>query len=206
MAPLITRGLPADAPNIIFILVDDHRWDALSTLGHPIVKTPNLDRLCHEGVRFENAFVTTSLCSPSRANFSTGQYARTHGVKNNLTHWNNNNLTFFEPLKAAGYDTAFIGKWHMPGKLPELKGVDRFISFTVQGGQGQYFDCLPDCLSKRFIPFGANGGLRDSHGGMECRTNLPGLRGVFSIRNRLLRFQHRVYASALLLVHGDGSL
>jgi arylsulfatase A-like enzyme len=135
------QGQTADSPNIVFILVDDHRWDALSILNHPMVQTPNLDRLCQEGVRFENAFVTTSLCSPSRASFLTGQYARTHGVQNNLTPWNNTNRTFFEQLKAAGYDTAFIGKWHMPGKLPQLKGVDRFITFTVQGGQGRYFDC-----------------------------------------------------------------
>jgi N-acetylglucosamine-6-sulfatase len=141
MLPLNTWSQPADSPNIIFILVDDHRWDALSILGHPVVQTPNLDRLCREGVRFENAFVTTSLCSPSRASFLTGQYARTHGVKNNLTPWNNNNHTFFEQIKAAGYDTAFIGKWHMPGKLPQLRGVDRFITFTVQAGQGRYFDC-----------------------------------------------------------------
>jgi N-acetylglucosamine-6-sulfatase len=128
-------------PNIIFILTDDHRWDALGILGHPVVETPNLDRLCEEGVRFENAFVTTSLCSPSRASFLTGQYASTHGVKNNLTPWNNDNVTFLELLKKAGYDTSFIGKWHMPGQLPRLRGVDQFITFTVQGGQGRYFDC-----------------------------------------------------------------
>ncbi|MBW2613565.1 MAG: sulfatase-like hydrolase/transferase [Deltaproteobacteria bacterium] len=62
-------GHTADAPNIIFILTDDHRWDALSILGHPMVQTPNLDRLCREGVHFKNAFVTTSLCSPSRTSF-----------------------------------------------------------------------------------------------------------------------------------------
>jgi N-acetylglucosamine-6-sulfatase len=128
-------------PNIVFILSDDHRWDALSCKGHPFIKTPNLDKLAAEGVLFENAFVTSSLCSPSRASFLTGQYAHTHGVKNNLTHWNDDNVTFLEILKGAGYDTAFIGKWHMPGRLPELRGVDRFITFTVQGGQGRYFDC-----------------------------------------------------------------
>jgi N-acetylglucosamine-6-sulfatase len=61
---------------------------------------------------------------------------------NNLTPWNNNNVTFLELLKKTGYDTAFIGKWHMPGEgLPQLKGVDQFISFTVQRGQGKYFNC-----------------------------------------------------------------
>lgn len=129
-------------PNIIFILSDDHRWDAMSCMGHPFIKTPNLDRLAREGVHFKNAFVTTSLCSPSRASFLTGQYAHTHGVKNNLTTWKDGNVTFLELMKKAGYDTAFIGKWHMPGEgLPRLRGVDRFVSFTVQAGQGQYLDC-----------------------------------------------------------------
>ena len=128
-------------PNIIFILSDDHRWDHLSIVGHPFVETPNLDRLAAEGILFENAFVTTSLCSPSRASFITGTYAHTHGVKNNITPWSDDNITFMELLKNAGYDTAFIGKWHMPGDLPDPRGIDEFITFTVQGGQGKYFDC-----------------------------------------------------------------
>jgi N-acetylglucosamine-6-sulfatase len=128
-------------PNIIFILSDDHRWDHLSYVGHPFIDTPNMDRLAREGVHFDNAFVTTSLCSPSRASFLTGNYPHTHGVRNNITVWNNENVTFMELLKGAGYDTSFIGKWHMPGKLPELRGVDQFVTFTIQGGQGRYFDC-----------------------------------------------------------------
>jgi len=93
-------------------------------------------------VRFKNAFVTTSLCSPSRATFLTGLYPHRHGVKNNLTPWTGEHPTFLEILAAAGYDCAFIGKWHMPGKgLPQLKGVDPFISFTAVAGQGKYFDC-----------------------------------------------------------------
>ncbi len=128
-------------PNIIFILSDDHRWDAMSCMGHPVVRTPAMDRLAREGVLFENAFVTTSLCSPSRASFLTGQYAHNHGVKNNLLPWNDRNVTFLELLKKEGYTTGFIGKWHMPGKLPRLRGLDRFITFTASGGQGIYFDC-----------------------------------------------------------------
>lgn len=137
------KGVAASRPNIIFILSDDHRWDHLSNMGHPFLMTPNLDRLASEGVHFTNAFVTTSLCSPSRASFLTGQYAHRHGVKNNLTPWNDRQMTFLEVLKKAGYRTAFIGKWHMPGRLPELTGkaVDHFVTFTAQEGQGQYFDC-----------------------------------------------------------------
>ena len=130
------------SPNIIFILTDDHRWDALSSMGHPVIKTPHLDRLADEGILFQNAFVTTSLCSPSRASFLTGQYPHRHGVVTNHTPWDNRNVTFLEILKSAGYETAFIGKWHMPGKgLPPLRGVDHFISFTKEGGQGIYYNC-----------------------------------------------------------------
>jgi arylsulfatase A-like enzyme len=128
-------------PNIVFILSDDHRWDFLSCVGHPFVETPSLDRLADEGILFSNTFVTTSLCSPSRASFLTGQYAHTHGVQNNLTPWRDENLTFLELLKKAGYDTAFIGKWHMPGRLPDPRGVDLFITFTIQAGQGRYWKC-----------------------------------------------------------------
>jgi len=129
-------------PNVIVILSDDHRWDHLGIAGHPFLRTPNLDRLASEGVLFENAFVTTSLCSPSRASFLTGTYAHTHGVKNNITPWTGTRITFLEILKNAGYDTAFIGKWHMPGdRLPTLRFLDEFVSFSVKAGQGKYFNC-----------------------------------------------------------------
>jgi N-acetylglucosamine-6-sulfatase len=151
-APDPTAGIPAsvpvnpdllrpDRPNFVFILTDDHRWDHLSAMGHPFLETPNMDRLADEGVLFENAFVTTSLCSPSRASLLTGQTAATHGVQNNLTPWPETSTTFLELLAAAGYRNAFIGKWHMPGRLPNLRGVEQFITFTVQAGQGRYFDC-----------------------------------------------------------------
>ena len=94
--PLNAAAATETPPNILFILTDDHRWDALSILGHPVVETPNLDRLCREGVRFENAFVTTSLCSPSRASFLTGQYASVHGIQNNFSRWDpDKDRTFF---------------------------------------------------------------------------------------------------------------
>ncbi len=127
-------------PNIIFILIDDLRWDHLSCMGHPFVKTPNIDRLAREGVHFTNAFCTTSLCSPSRASFLTGNYAHTHGVKDNLTPWDNDkNRTFFEGLKKAGYRNAFIGKWHMPGRIPKLPGRRPFHHHRGPGRPGALF-------------------------------------------------------------------
>ncbi|MBN2223423.1 MAG: sulfatase [Deltaproteobacteria bacterium] len=140
---LFAQTLPK-RPNILFVLTDDHRWDCMGAMGHPFLKTPTMDRIANEGVLFENAFVTTSLCSPSRASFLTGQYASTHGVINNFSRWDEDqNITFLQHLKeAAGYDTAFIGKWHMPGGgLPNLPGVDLFISFTKKDGQGDYLNC-----------------------------------------------------------------
>jgi N-acetylglucosamine-6-sulfatase len=140
-------ALPAEAaggdghPNFLFVLSDNQRWDFMGCAGHPFVRTPHLDRLAEEGVLFSNAFVTTSLCSPSRASFLTGQTARTHGVRDNLTPWNEENRTFLEILSEGGYESAFIGKWHMPGGLPELRGVDLFVTFTIQKGQGRYLDC-----------------------------------------------------------------
>jgi len=131
----------AGPPNFIFILSDNLRWDFMGCAGHPFVKTPNIDRLAGEGVLFSNAFVTTSLCSPSRASFLTGQFAHTHGVRDNLSPWNEKATTFLERLGNAGYDSAFIGKWHMPGRLPRLRGVDPFVTFTVEKGQGRYVDC-----------------------------------------------------------------
>jgi len=113
----------------------------MSCAGHPFLETPNMDRLAKEGVLFTNAFVTTSLCSPSRASYLTGQYAHTHGVQNNWTPWDGTHRTFLERLHDAGYDAAFIGKWHMPGRLPKLEGVDPFVTFTIQGGQGRYLNC-----------------------------------------------------------------
>src|SRR5712675_3791703 len=73
----------ASKPNIVFILLDDLRWDELGCLGHPFIKSPNIDRISREGVTFRNAFVTTPLCSPSRASFLTGQYAHQHGITDN---------------------------------------------------------------------------------------------------------------------------
>ncbi|MEO0450925.1 MAG: sulfatase [Pseudomonadota bacterium] len=122
-------------PNIVFVLTDDQRYDAIGALD-PNIDTPNMDRMLNEGVHFRNAFVTTSLCSPSRATLLTGQYMHTHGVVDNnrvdISH-----LEFFpQRLQTVGYQTAFIGKWHMGahGDDPQ-PGFDHWVSFK---GQGHY--------------------------------------------------------------------
>src|SRR5689334_19394066 len=100
-------------PNILFILLDDLRWDAVGYAGHPYLKTPHIDSIANEGVNFRNAFSTTSLCSPSRASLLSGLYAHKHGVTNNFTEFPSSVASFPSVLQRAGYATAYIGKYHM---------------------------------------------------------------------------------------------
>ena len=132
----------AETPrNIIFILVDDQRHDALSCMGHPFLKTPAADSLVRGGVRFANAYVTTSLCSPSRASILTGLYAHTHRVVDNQSGMPEGLRFFSQDLQDAGYETAFIGKWHMGHASDEPRpGWNHWVSFV---GQGNYFPDLP---------------------------------------------------------------
>ncbi len=127
----------AAAPNIVFVLCDDHRFDCLSIARHPFLKTPNIDRIGREGAWLTNAYVTTSLCSPSRASILTGQYAHNHRVVDNY-HPVDPALVFFpQQLQRAGYETAFIGKWHMGGDIDDpQRGFDHWVAFK---GQGTYW-------------------------------------------------------------------
>jgi len=128
----------ADRPNVLLVLCDDLRYNALGCMGHPHLKTPNIDRLAKEGLLFENSFCTTSLCSPSRASILSGLYAHAHGVTNNFTEYPDDMDTFPKRLNAAGYETAYIGKYHMGENNDEPRpGFDYFVTHK---GQGKYFD------------------------------------------------------------------
>ncbi|HEY7545016.1 MAG TPA: sulfatase [Blastocatellia bacterium] len=133
------RAAENPRPNIVFILVDDLRWDELGCAGHPFIKTPSIDRIAREGAIFRNAFMTTPLCSPSRASFLTGQYAHTHGITDNVDRSaaSHGLITFPRLLYQSGYETAFIGKWHMGNDDTPRPGFDRWVSFK---GQGTYLN------------------------------------------------------------------
>lgn len=136
------RGLAQDAaererPNIILLLTDDQRWDTLGCMGHPIVQTPNIDRLAKAGVVFDNNFCTCSICMTSRASIFSGQYARRHKIRDFATPFSDEALAQTYPLllRQAGYRTGFIGKWGVGNKLP----ADSFDYFKGFPGQGRYF-------------------------------------------------------------------
>jgi arylsulfatase A-like enzyme len=144
-----TAPPPAEAtrpPNILVILTDDQRWDALGVVQReqgeaalfPWFETPHLDRLAAEGARFRNAFVTTSLCSPSRASLLSGRYARSHEVLDNFTEYPEQLPSYPRRLAEKGYETAYIGKWHMgEDNDAQRPGFDHWMSHR---GQGNYFD------------------------------------------------------------------
>jgi N-acetylglucosamine-6-sulfatase len=137
-----TRGAAAPVrPNIVLIVVDDLRSDDIGAAGHPFVRTPNIDRLAREGARFLNAFATTPLCSPSRASILTGLYAHRHGIVDNTDRSPASHAlaTFPQGLQRAGYETAFIGKWHMGNDERRRPGFDYWVAMK---GQGQATDPL----------------------------------------------------------------
>ncbi len=136
-APALAQ--PARRPNFVFVLVDDLRWDSLGCTGHPFLKTPHIDSLAREGARFTNAFVTTPLCSPARGSFLTGQYVHKHGVVSNRGHeeLSHKLVTFPRLLRESGYETGYVGKWHMGSDDTPRPGFDRWVSFR---GQGVYAD------------------------------------------------------------------
>lgn len=126
--------------NVIFILSDDHRYDFMSFMPQSpgFLKTPHLDRMARQGAHLANAFVSTSLCSPSRASILTGQYMHHHRVVDNQRPVPEGTFFFPQSLQKSGYQTAFVGKWHMGHDNDEPRpGFDHWVSFR---GQGTYFD------------------------------------------------------------------
>ncbi len=152
-------------PNFIFVIADDHRWDAMGVVQreqgergrYPWFETPAMDRLAAEGVRFRNAFITHSICSPGRAGFLTGQYTHVNGVMNNSTPFPETAVTHATLLRDAGYRTAYFGKWHMGNQKGPRPGFEHSASFI---NQGIYQDC----------PFEINGVMTPTAGWVDDVT------------------------------------
>jgi arylsulfatase A-like enzyme len=122
-------------PNIVFIFSDDHAYQAISAYGSKVNKTPNIDRLGKEGIRFDRCLVPNSLCGPSRATVLTGKYSHLNGFYNNTnSRFDGTQVTFSKLLQKAGYQTAMIGKWHL---VSDPTGFDYW---EILPGQGQYYN------------------------------------------------------------------
>jgi arylsulfatase A-like enzyme len=149
---------PRKRPNFLFIYSDDQRYDAMSCVQaeqgdngrFPFMRTPNMDRLAREGLRFRNAMCVNSLCSPSRACYLTGRYNHYNGVVNNHMPYPLNDVNHGEILRDAGYTTAYFGKWHMDSQK-ERPGFDHYASYI---GHGKYMDW----------PFEVNGQMQPTSG------------------------------------------
>ncbi len=135
-------GLPPAAaapgrPNILFIMADDHAWQAVSAYheARQLIQTPNLDRLAHEGMRFDHCLVNNSLCGPARASIITGTYSHINGFYNNSNcRFDGSQITYPKLLQKAGYQTAMIGKWHLE------TAPTGFDHWEILPGQGIYYN------------------------------------------------------------------
>lgn len=124
-----------EKPNIIFLLTDDHRWNALGVMGNPIIQTPNLDNLARQGLLFRNAYVTTAICAVSRASILTGQYQSRHGISDFNTSLRTEALKNTYPmlLKEAGYKIGFIGKYGVGNPKDQPKEQYDFWDCSIKG-------------------------------------------------------------------------
>ncbi len=135
------KNKPASRPNIVFIMSDDHAYQAISAYNPALTHTPNIDRIAQNGMLFTNACVTNSICSPSRAVILTGKHSHINGKIDNYFEFDTTNVTFPQILQANGYQTAMFGKLHF-GNNP--KGFDEF---KILPGQGNYYN--PDFITKK---------------------------------------------------------
>jgi arylsulfatase A-like enzyme len=131
-AASLAAAAPPRRPNILFVMVDEMRFDAMSCAGHKIVETPHLDRLAKQGTRFTNAYTVSPVCSPARASVFTGRYAHVHGVTTNGVAANEGEIFLPSVLKHYGYHTAIAGKLHYRPTRFDY-GFDQFWSFSAEG-------------------------------------------------------------------------
>jgi len=127
-------------PNILFIMADDHASQAIGCYGSRVNRTPGIDRIAREGVRFDSCFCTNGICAPSRAVILTGKHSHLNGVRDNAVTFDGSQTTFPKLLRAAGYETALLGKWHLKS---DPTGFDHW---TILPGQGEYYN--PELIEK----------------------------------------------------------
>src|SRR5262245_42971473 len=126
---------PPGRPNILFIFADDHAYQAIGAYGSGLNRTPNIDRIAAEGMRFDRCLVTNSICGPSRATVLTGKYSHLNGFYNNTnSRFDGSQVTFPKLLHAAGYQTALVGKWHL------VSNPTGFDHWHILPGQGVYYN------------------------------------------------------------------
>ncbi len=129
-----TSELIVEKPNIIFIMSDDHAYQAISAYNSDLIETPNIDKIANQGIKFNKAFVTNSICAPSRAVILTGKFSHLNGVPGNGQVFDGNQQTFPKILQQNGYQTSMIGKWHLKSH------PTGFDYYNVLPGQGDYFN------------------------------------------------------------------
>jgi arylsulfatase A-like enzyme len=136
---ILVLSIHAQRPNIVLIVSDDHAYQTISAYGSKMMSTPNIDRIAKEGVRFDKGYVTNSICGPSRAVILTGKYSHKNGFKDNVSaNFNGAQNSFIKELSKVGYQTAWIGKWHLQSN------PTGFSYWQVLPGQGSYYN--PDFL------------------------------------------------------------
>ena len=136
---IFVLSIKAQRPNIVLIVSDDHSYQTISAYGSKFMQTPNIDLIAKEGIRFNKAYVTNSICGPSRAVILTGKYSHKNGFKDNVSaNFDGTQNTFIKELTKTGYQTAWIGKWHLQSN------PQGFSFWQVLPGQGSYYN--PDFL------------------------------------------------------------
>ncbi|MEM8678364.1 MAG: sulfatase-like hydrolase/transferase, partial [Planctomycetota bacterium] len=165
--PFVREMLAESArPNILFILSDDHAYQAISAYGSQLAKTPHIDRIAEEGIRFDRCYVTNSICGPSRACMLTGKYSHANGYTCNDQDFDWTQATFPAMLRSAGYQTAVVGKWHLGPQIPE--GFDYWNILRHQGyyyqpifqsslGETQHVGYVTDLLTRYTLDWLRNG-------------------------------------------------
>jgi arylsulfatase A-like enzyme len=144
----------AQRPNIVIIISDDHAFQAISAYGSKLMQTPGIDRIANEGVLFKKAYVTNSICGPSRATILTGKYSHKNGFKDNEhSKFDGSQNSFVKELQKGGYQTAWIGKWHLETQ------PQGFNYWQVLPGQGSYYNpdfLMMDGSTKRIEGYASN--------------------------------------------------